>query len=478
MPVIKLTESWLSKYELPEGVDREWFWDQDEPGFGVLVGRRARTFSVKHRVDGKQVRVSIGQWQRPGAGDDKGQSWTVERAWKRARQLLGQMSSGEDPIAEERAARGGPTLAEAVELYLEQLESEGARPASIATVRREMVDRGDDDRAGSYVLEWLDRPLASITGADCRERHEKITKSNGPHVANRVMRQLRAVWNHVAREASAGTLKKAHGIASGTVFPACPTIAVRWNTERRGGMVDRRREPIAWSTLPAWREAVLKLSAVRRDYNLLALLTGIRRVDLATLRWDHVNLTKKPAAARVWNTAKKKHESVELPPHSLVRPNPKGGRERAFVIPLSKEAVEILELRQTENTKLGNDDGGWVFWTTSLKSKACAICAELGMPDHEAGGVVHLMEPKEKAEAIVSPHRLRDSYTSALAELKPALSPFVIDVLTNHRPPRGSVTAGYIGLDVEALAEAQQRATDFLVEKWTAKKTRKLALVK
>src|SRR5438093_262188 len=81
-----------------------------------------------------------------------------------------------------------------------------------------------------------------------------------------------------AKEAAAGTLD---GLPTGAVFPANPTIAVVWNKE--GGTdeyVERRREPVPWSKLHTWKALVDGIkNPVRRDYNLVVLLTGLRRND-------------------------------------------------------------------------------------------------------------------------------------------------------------------------------------------------------
>ncbi len=427
---LKLTEKALDRVSLPAGKPQLIVWDEEVPGFGVVIGRRVSTFIANYLANGSKRRQVIGR--RAEIRED-GTPWNVTSARMRAREILGKVAGGGDPSLELRKREGGPTLADAFDLHVSRMRADRATAASIATITRER---------DKYLARWMDLPLEKIERGHCRELHEQLSKQHGPYLANRVMRHIRAAWNTALME---------HDL------PANPTIAVHWNKE------SRRQEPIPWANLPAWLATVNTIEpivvngkrvgtrpGIRGDYQLFVLLTGLRRMDAATVRWEHLDL----------ETGK------------LHRPNPKGGKERAFTIPLSSECVRILERRRADNlVSFPQGDNGWVFPTRAIKPKDCALCAALGQPSHEAHATVHLVEGKqqrtkdgERSRIIPSPHRLRDTYTSALVEVG-GVSPFVIDVLTNHRPPRGSVTAGYIDVSIEHLAECQERVTQFLLAK-------------
>lgn len=257
----------------------------------------------------------------------------------------------------------------------------------------------------TYLKDWKNRPLHEITRSEARELHTELGDKHGIYAANRAMKCFRAIYNTALKEHE--------------YLGTCPTIAVHWFKEHR------RQEPIPVEKLPQWWQTVNNMrNPTRRDYQLFVLFTGLRRRDTATIRWADINMKNA----------------------SLHRPKPKGGASRAFTIPLPDICMDVLQRRQAQNKILFGDNCPWVFPTYSRD-----------------GEIVPIQEPKEQRRDMPSPHRLRDTYTTAANSA--GLSPYDIDVLTNHRPPVGSVTAGYIRQDFEHLRAQQQRVADYLKAK-------------
>lgn len=442
---LAFTDKTLRALQPPQERPQDFYHDEKTTGLQYVLGRGGTgTFYATYYRAGAagervKTREAIGRYG-VGLGE-----YTLPQAKEALRAILGRVAEQKPTPGDlRRTASSGPTLAEAAADYLADMAKRGCRPSSMLTVEREIANK---DR--SYVKGRLDQPLRGITARVAMQIHDDVTFRHGKHVANRVVRNLGTIWKCTSRIQQ----------REDPTWPANPFEVVTPHSGDQEGFVERRREPIAWSGLSAWRQAVDELSPVRRDYNLVVLLTGLRRTDACTLRWELINLEGTERESRVWHLGKQIFQPVNIAPRSMLRPMPKGGSRKAFTVPLSSVLVEILVRRRNENV----DDGGWVFPSRGLKTKRCVPCAELGLREHAAGGVVHMAEPKEDGKTLVSPHRLRDTFITACEEA--GLPDGAAKVLVNHAWGKGDVTAGYRRQDLGFLAECQEKVSSFLVAK-------------
>jgi integrase len=172
--------------------------------------------------------------------------------------------------------------------------------------------------------------------------------------------------------------------------------------------------------LQAWYEGVQKLgNEGLRDYFMLVILTGLRRQEAASLRWDQVDLKAK--TLRIADTK----NNV---PHTL---------------PLSNHVRQLLQKR------LECKDSPFVFPATSASG--------------------HFMESRKQIGKVVASsgvsftvHDLRRTFITIAESLD--IPAYALKRLLNHKM-HNDVTAGYIVSDVERLRSPMQKITDYILKR-------------
>ena len=364
--------------------------DTDLKGFFVLIGRTRKTYTIQGdlRRDGlrKSIRLAVGH-----AGEIN-----AREARAKAKEWLGKIASGQHPH-EERRREDGPTLRDAYQRYLEvHMIRKGRSPGTIANLR---------DHMERVLKDWLDLPLKTIGNnpAMVAERHDKITRENGPYMGNGTMRSLRAVYNH-ARKTHRG------------LPPENPVMGIDWNVEHR------RDTGMGVEDLPRWFAELRKVgNPIRREFHLISLLSGMRPDALKKARWEHLDLKR----------------------GVLHIPKPKGGEKKAFDLPLSRPILRALwRTRQVARIMHPRQSEEWIF------------------PGASAAG--HMIEHWEKRDVLFKwGNDLRQSYRT-LAQAA-GLTDMDAHLLMNHSLP--GVNAGYITRNklTEHLRREQERLSRYII---------------
>ncbi|WP_341990554.1 integrase arm-type DNA-binding domain-containing protein [Azorhizobium sp. AG788] len=365
--------------------------DTQLKGFHVVVGTRTKTFAVQGdlRKDGRRVAsISV------RIGDVTAMSTREARAT--AKSHLAQIAKGEHP---EPKTSNPTTLRARALLGTDSNERRDVTSNSIAL--RQAWERYRDahlirkgrsagtiegyrDHIERLFKDWLDLPLQILAEDPGKviARHDQITTEHGPYIANGSMRTLRAVYNHA---------RKAH-----RHLPTDnPASAVDWNCEQR------RSTAMGLNDLPHWFQQVAALpNPIRREFHLLSLLSGSRPTALMEAKLHHLDLRRRV----------------------LHIPRPKGGAERAFDIPLSRQMVLcLLRVIRFGRHFYPHEANQWLF------------------PSDSASG--HLAEQKEARHVLAKwGNDLRQTFRTLATSA--GVSEFDARLLMNHAIP--GVNAGYI----------------------------------
>ena len=269
--------------------------------------------------------------------------------------------------------------------------------------------------ASGNLGDWLDRPVVSITRDMVERRHRELRGTTrqgttGESQANAVMRILGILLNFAAANYE---------------LDGQPIIVVnpikRLSQNHLWYREQRRQVVIPDHKMAAWYQAVQSLrNTTVRDYLLVLFLTGLRRNEAATLRWDDIDFESRVLTIR--QELSKNHKEHRLP--------------------LSNYLMNLLVVRHA-NRK----DSPYVF------------------PGR--GGKRHIIESDYIIQKVVASascqftiHDIRRTFLTSAEKL--GLPYIVLKKLANHSG-RNDTTFGYIIVDVERLREPMQQITDHLL---------------
>lgn len=387
----------------PEG-KRDYYEDPKHRALRLRVSvtdRGSKSWVVQRRIQGRVSRITLGQFP----------DLTPENAIKEAEKLSGQLAAGETP-KESRRNRDAHqlTLSDALE---SMLEVRGLKAGTQLTYRN--IIKG-------ALADWSNKPLTWITPDQIADRHAKLSRESGGPYANSVMRTLRSIWNFTAAQ-----YEDERG---NSLLP--PNPVARLSKTKAWVRIARRRTFIAAHQLAAWFEAVNELrrqpwgssAQTVGDFLVLLLLTGLRRTEAATLKWENVDL---------------KAKTIRLP-------DTKNHDEH--VLPLSDYLFDLLAARKEHS-----------FGPNAAHP---TLNSEFVFPADNPDG--YISEPRAHVDAVKRAsgvdfmlHDLRRTFSTVAEGLD--LSYYSLKRLINHRMT-GDVTAGYISRNVERLRPPMQQITD------------------
>ena len=304
---------------LPTTKGRDTYYDAKTPGLQLRHTQTGnKSFSVYKRIKGGQpVRVTLGKYPQ----------LSIEQARLEAAKVNLSIETRENPAEVRRAHKAELTFNELFSQYI----TRHSKP-------KKRTWNEDVQKYEKYLASTIGKmKVSSISRKEIAEIHSKITLSGHPTTANRVLALVSSVFGRAVEW---------------SVIEANPAIGIKRNKEhKRERFVQSNELPLFFRALAAEENDTV------RDIFLLALLTGARRENIISMKWNDLSFDRAE-----WFIERTKNGESQT-------------------ITLSPEAIDLLTNRKPKTTKtfvfegegkLGhfrNPEKGWL----RLKSRAKAI---------------------------------------------------------------------------------------------------------
>jgi len=375
---VAFTKKALSALPLPEGNKRLYVHDTKENGLLVQVTATGRkTFQFYKWYESKPLRVTIGLYP----------DMSIEQARKAVQKLKADLANGIDPVEKKRRRRQEMTFKELFEIYMDR----HSRP-------RKRTWQEDLDKFETYLKPLGRKRLPEIKKNHISALHSRIGKRHKV-TANRVLALVSSIFGRA--------------IEYGLWENINPCLGIRKFPEKS------RDRFLQADELPRFFKALdEEPNETLRDYIFISLLTGARRSNVLSMRWNELDLEQ-----GTWKI-----------------PRTKTGDSQTVTLTL--EAIEILRARKRETSSV------FVF------------------PGNGMTG--HLIEPKTGWKRILERagikdlriHDLRRTLGSWQAITGSSLP--IIGKSLNHK--NASTTQIYARLNLDPVRESVQRATVAMIK--------------
>lgn len=345
---LKLSAAKLKTLAVPEGKSGEYVWDTSLPGFGVYVGKTAKTFLV-------QFTTRAGEEKRHKIGRSDVLSYDAAR--QEAIRILGEVQKGANPTAAIKQARQEGPLSEELVIWF---NDHTMKPTTRKTWKSVI---------NNHIIPALGaRKPSTITKADILTAYRAIQAKSGRQ-ANNVVIILSTFYNRTT---------------DGAFNPASDFRNDKSIKKHR----DAEREVVLTQDQVRALLADFDLSPAQQSADVVRLLlyTGARVGEILALQWGAVNFSQ--------GTLTLQHSGVK--------------EARTKTLHLSPRARTILERRREEALQgaeyvfPGRDGTGHQMVIKAFWNAACKRCGIEGVHVHDVRATysTHLIASGESAKAV------------------------------------------------------------------------------